>query len=148
RSQEFQLVTAADDRPEHRLVSVTRGDHAGAGRWMRRGGGRGGGGRGGDTGGGGAGGGGVWDPPHPPRPPGGGGGGGVAPLADDAHTTQRAGSGEDDPADRTAPGTSGVAGIRPTAKHQGDPALRAAVVGGKATRRRPQRRPAAAALIG
>jgi hypothetical protein len=148
RSKEFQIVTAADDLPEHRLVSVTRGDHAVAGRWMRRDGGRVGPDRADDKVAVVEGADGIRHPLHQQSRPWEDSGRDCSPLADDAHTTQRAGSGEDDPADRTAPGTSWVAGIRHTAKHQGDPALRAAWVGGKATRRGPQRRPAAAALIG
>jgi hypothetical protein len=39
-SKEFKIVTYYDDTQEHRLVSVTRGDHEEAGRLMRRDGGR------------------------------------------------------------------------------------------------------------
>ena len=40
RYQEFTIVTLDDDAQEHRLVSVTRGDHEQAGRLMRRDAGR------------------------------------------------------------------------------------------------------------
>jgi hypothetical protein len=148
RSKEFQIVTSYDDLQEHRLVSVTRGDHEVAGRWMRRDGGRVGLDRADDQ---------VavvdgadWIRNQMPKQslPWDDIGLDFSHRADDAHKTKRAVSGEEDPQDRTAPGNIWVAGILHPAKHQGYQARRDELVGGKATRRGPQRRQAAEALIG
>ncbi len=147
RYKEFKIVTYYDDLQEHRLVSVTRGDHEVAGRIMRRDGGRVGLGKADDK---------VavidgadWirnqlkkqslplddvglDFYH---------------LADYAHKTRRAVYGEEDPEDQTAPGIAWVAGILHTAKHQGYEALHDDLVCWQATLRG-KKRQAAAALLG
>jgi hypothetical protein len=148
RYKEFKIVTYYDELQEHRLVSVTRGDHEVAGRMMRRDGGR------------------VgldkaddklalvdgaeWirnqmekqslplddiglDFYH---------------LADYAHKTRRAVYGEEDPQDKTAPGNVWVAGVLHTAKHKGYEALRDELVQWKATLHGRKQRQAAEALIG
>jgi hypothetical protein len=148
RYKEFKIVTYYDDLQDHRLVSVTRGDHEVAGRLMRRDGGRVGLDRADDK---------VavvdgadWiknqmtkqglplddiglDFYH---------------LADYAHKTKRAVYGEEGPEDKTAPGQVWVAGILHTAKHQGYPALRDALVAWKATLCERKQQQAAEALIG
>src|SRR3954464_431473 len=148
RHKEFKIVTYYDDLQDHRLVSVTRGDHEVAGRLMRRDGGRVGLERADDK---------VavvdgadWiknqmikqslplddiglDFYH---------------LADYAHKTKRTVYGEEDPEDKAAPGNVWVAGILHTAKHQGYQALHDELVGWKATRHGPKERTAAEALIG
>jgi hypothetical protein len=148
RYKEFKIVTYYDDRQDHRLVSVTRGDHAVAGRLMRRDGGRVGLDRADDK---------VavvdgadWIKNQMTKQ--------SLPLddigldfyhlADYAHKTKRAVYGEEDPEDKAAPGNVWVAGILHTAKHQGYQALRDALVGWKATLRGPKERRAAEALIG
>ena len=148
RYKEFKIVTYYDDRQEHRLVSVTRGDHEVAGRMMRRDGGRVGLGRADDK---------VavvdgadWIKNQMTKQ--------SLPLddigldfyhlADYAHTTKRAVYGEEEPEDQAAPGNVWVAGILHTAKHQGYPALHDALVGWKATLHGPKGRQAAEALIG
>lgn len=121
--KEFKIVTLYDDTQEHRLVSVTRGDHEVAGRLMRRDAGR------------------IeleraddkvavvdgadWisnqigkqglpldavglDFYH---------------LADYVHKTRRAVYGEEDPEDPQAPGNAWAAGLLHTAKHDGYEAL-------------------------
>src|SRR3954462_9973551 len=143
RYKEFKIVTYYDDLQEHRLVSVTRGDHEVAGRMMRRDGGRVGLGRADDK---------VavvdgadWIKNQMTKQ--------SLPLddigldfyhlADYAHKTKRAVYGEEGPEDKTAPGQVWVAGILHTAKHQGYPALRDALVAWKATLRGPKERRAA-----
>jgi hypothetical protein len=148
RYKEFKIVTYYDDLQEHRLVSVTRGDHEVAGRLMRRDGGRVGLDKADDK---------VavvdgadWlrnqikkqslplddvglDFYH---------------LADYAHKTRRAVFGEEDPQDKAAPGNVWVAGLLHTAKHQGYEALRDELVRWKATLRGQKKRQAAEALLG
>jgi hypothetical protein len=148
RYKEFKIVTYYDDRQEHRLVSVTRGDHEVAGRMMRRDGGRVGLSRADDK---------VavvdgadWIKNQMTKQ--------SLPLddigldfyhlADYAHKTKRAVYGEEDPEDEAAPGNVWAAGILHTAKHQGYQALRDALVGWKATLHGPKQRQAAEALIG
>lgn len=148
RYKEFKIVTYYDDVQEHRLVSVTRGNHEAAGRLMRRDGGR------------------VglehaddkvavidgadWirnqmskqslpldaiglDFYH---------------LADYAHKTKRAVYGEEDPQDKTAPGNVWVGQILHTAKHECYEALRDALVRWKGQLRGRKKRRAAEALLG
>src|SRR3954464_6424535 len=148
RYKEFKIVTYYDDTQDHRLVSVTRGDHEVAGRLMRRDGGR------------------ValdraddkvavvdgadWIKNQMTKQ--------SLPLddigldfyhlADYAHKTKRAVYGEEGPEDKTAPGQVWVAGILHTAKHQGYQALRDALVAWKATLCGPKQQQAAEALIG
>jgi hypothetical protein len=146
--KEFKIVTYYDDRQDHRLVSVTRGDHEVAGRLMRRDAGRVGLDRADDK---------VavvdgadWIKNQMARQ--------SRPLddigldfyhlADYAHKTKRVVYGEEDPDDKTAPGHIWVSGILRTAKHQGYQALRDALVGWKATLGGPKPRQAAEALIG
>jgi hypothetical protein len=146
--KEFKIVTYYDDRQEHRLVSVTRGDHAVAGRMMRRDGGRVGLDRADDKVG-------VIDGAdwirnqikrqslhlhavgldfyH---------------LADYAHKTRRAVYGEEDPEDEKAAGNAWVAGILHTAKHQGYQALRDELERWKGQLRGRKKRQAAEALLG
>jgi hypothetical protein len=148
RYKEFKIVTCYDELQEHRLVSVTRGDHEVAGQIMRRDGGRVGLDKADDK---------VavvdgadWiknqlrkqslplddiglDFYH---------------LADYAHKTKRAVYGEEDPQDKTAAGNVWVAGILHTAKHQGYEALRDELVRWKAGLRGHKKRQAAEALLG
>jgi hypothetical protein len=148
RYKEFKIVTYYDDLQEHRLVSVTRGDHEVAGRMMRRDGGRVGLDQADDK---------VavvdgadWIKNQMTKQ--------SLPLddigldfyhlADYAHKTKRTVYGEEDPEDQAAPGNVWVAGILHTAKHQGYQALRDALVGWKATLHGPKERQAAEALIG
>jgi hypothetical protein len=148
RYKEFKIVTYYDDLQDHRLVSVTRGDHEVAGRLMRRDGGRVGLSQADDK---------VavvdgadWIKNQMTKQ--------SLPLddigldfyhlADYAHKTKRAVYGEEDPEDKAAPGQVWVAGILHTAKHQGYQALRDALVGWKATLQGPTKRQAAEALIG
>jgi hypothetical protein len=148
RYKEFKIVTYYDDLQEHRLVSVTRGDHEVAGRLMRRDGGRVGLDQADDK---------VavvdgadWIKNQMTKQ--------SLPLddigldfyhlADYAHKTKRAVYGEEDPEDKAAPGNIWVAGVLHTAKHEGYQALRDALVGWKATLRGPKQRQAAEALIG
>jgi hypothetical protein len=148
RYKEFKIVTYYDDLQDHRLVAVTRGDHEVAGRLMRRDGGRVGLDRADDK---------VavvdgadWIRNQMTRQ--------SLPLddigldfyhlADYAHKTRRAVYGEEDPDDKTAPGQVWVAGVLHTAKHQGYPALRDALVAWKATLSERKQRQAAEALIG
>ena len=148
RYKEFKIVTYYDDLQDHRLVSVTRGDHEVAGRMMRRDGGRVGLGRADDK---------VavvdgadWIKNQMTKQ--------SLPLddigldfyhlADYAHKTKRAVYGEEDPEDETAPGQAWVAGILHTAKHRGYQALRDALVAWKATLCGPKQQQAAEALIG
>lgn len=146
--KEFKIVTLYDDTQEHRLVSVTRGDHEVAGRLMRRDAGR------------------VrldaaddkvavvdgadWiknqlkgqslpldavglDFYH---------------LADYVHKTRRAVYGEEDPEDEAAAGNAWAAGVLHVAKHQGYAALRDELVRWKGGLRGQKKRGAAEALIG
>jgi hypothetical protein len=148
RYKEFKIVTSYDDLQDHRLVSVTRGDHEVAGRIMRRDGGRVGLDQADDK---------VavvdgadWIKNQMARQ--------SLPLddigldfyhpADYAHKTKRAVYGEGDPDDPTAPGQVWVAGLLHTAKHQGYQALRDELVGWTAALRGPAQRRAAEALIG
>ena len=148
RYKEFKIVTSYDDLQDHRLVSVTRGDHEVAGRLMRRDGGRVGLDRADDK---------VavvdgadWIKNQMTKQ--------SLPLddigldfyhlADYAHKTKRVVYGEEDPEDKTAPGQVWVSGILHTAKHHGYQALRDELVGWKATLRGPKQRQAAEALIG
>jgi hypothetical protein len=146
--QEFKIVTLYDDTQEHRLVSVTRGDHQVAGRVMRRDAGR------------------IrldladdkvavvdgadWiknqiqkqslpldavglDFYH---------------LADYVHKTRRVVYGEEDSQDKEAPGNAWAARVLHTAKHAGYAALRDELVNWKAGRRGRKQRRAAEALLG
>jgi hypothetical protein len=148
RYKEFKIVTYYDELQEHRLVSVTRGDHEVAGRLMRRDGGRVGLDKADDK---------ValvdgaeWIKNQMEKQ--------SLPLddigldfyhlADYAHKTRRAVYGEEDPQDKTAPGNVWVAGILHTAKHKGYEALRDELVQWKATLRGRKQRQAAEALIG
>jgi hypothetical protein len=148
RYKEFKIVTYYDEVQEHRLVSVTRGDHEVAGRLMRRDGGRVGLDKADDK---------VavvdgaeWIKNQMEKQ--------SLPLddigldfyhlADYAHKTRRAVYGEEDPQDKTAAGNVWVAGILHTAKHKGYEALRDELVQWKATLRGRKQRQAAEALIG
>jgi hypothetical protein len=148
RYKEFKIVTYYDDLQEHRLVSVTRGDHEVAGRMMRRDGGRVGLDKaddkvavvdGADW---------IKNQMNKQSLPLDDIGLDFYHLADYAHKTKRAVYGEEDPEDKTAPGNVWVAGILHTAKHQGYQALRDELVGWKATLRGQKKRQAAEALIG
>jgi hypothetical protein len=146
--KEFKIVTYYDDRQEHRLVSVTRGNHEVAGRMMRRDAGRVGLGQADDK---------VavidgadWIKNQMRRQ--------SLPLdaigldfyhlADYAHKTRRAVYGEEDPEDKAAAGNAWVAGILHTAKHKGYEALRDELVRWKGQLRGRKKRQAAQALLG
>ena len=133
--KEFKIVTFYDDAAEHRLVTVTRGDCAQAGKLMRRDGGRVGLGQADDkvavvdgsewinnqlrrqslplddTG---------LDFYH---------------LAENVHKARRAVFGDEDPKDEQAPGNAWAASLLHTAKHEGYEKLRDALVAWKAGRR-------------
>ena len=146
--KEFKIVTFYDDTQEHRLVSVTRGDCAVAGRLMRRDAGRVGLGRAGDK---------VavvdgadWIKNQIGRQslPVDAIGLDFYHLADYVHKTRRAVYGEEDPQDPAAPGHAWAAGVLHTAKHDGYAALRDALVAWKGQLRGRKRRGAAEALLG
>jgi hypothetical protein len=146
--KEFKIVTFYDDTQDHRLVSVTRGDCAVAGRLMRRDAGR------------------VglswaddkvavvdgadWIRNQIGRQslPVDAIGLDFYHLADYVHKTRRAVYGEEDPKDQAAPGHAWAAGVLHTAKHQGYAALRDALVAWKGQRRGRKRHAAAEALLG
>lgn len=148
RYKEFKIVTLYDDLQEHRLVTVTRGDHAVAGRLMRRDAGR------------------VrldqaddkvavvdgadWIKNQIKKQslPVDAVGLDFYHLADYVHKTRRAVYGEEDPKDAQAPGNAWAAGVLHVAKHEGYGALRDTLVGWKGTLRGRKQRQAAEALIG
>jgi len=146
--KEFKIVTFYDDTQEHRLVSVTRGDCAVAGRLMRRDAGRVGLSRADDK---------VavvdgadWIKNQIGRQslPVDAIGLDFYHLADYVHKTRRAVYGEEDPEGEAAPGHAWAAGVLHTAKHDGCAALRAALVAWKGQLRGRKRRGAAEALVG
>jgi hypothetical protein len=146
--KEFKIVTFYDDTQEHRLVSVTRGDCAVAGRLMRRDAGRVGLSRADDK---------VavvdgadWIKNQIGRQslPVDAIGLDFYHLADYVHKTRRAVYGEEDPQDKAAPGHAWAAGVLHTAKHDGYAALRDALVAWKEQLRGRKRRGAAEALLG
>jgi hypothetical protein len=146
--KEFKIVTYDDDAQEHRLVSVTRGDHEEAGRLMRRDGGRVGLGAaddkvavvdGADW---------IKNQIRKQSLPLDAVGLDFYHLADYVHKTRRAVYGEEDPRDKEAPGNAWAAGVLHVAKHEGYEALRDELVRWKGQLRgRPKRR-AAEALLG
>lgn len=121
--KEFKIVTLYDDRCVHRLVSVTRGDCAQAGRLMRRDAGRVGLDRADDKVG--VVDGSEWIKHQIQRQ--------SIPLDDlgldfyhlgeNVHKARRAVFGEEDPKDAQAPGNAWAAQVLHTAKHEGYPAL-------------------------
>jgi hypothetical protein len=147
RYKEFKIVTFYDETQEHRLVTVTRGDHAVAGRLMRRDAGR------------------VrldladdkvavvdgadWikNQIHKQSLPVDAIGLDFYHLADYVHKTRRAVYGEEDTAAAQAPGNAWAARALHTAKHQGYAALREELVAWKATLRG-AKKGAAEALLG
>jgi hypothetical protein len=146
--KEFKIVTYYDDLQDHRLVTVTRGDHEQAGRLMRRDAGRVGLGRADDKVGvvDGA----DWIKNQVRRQ--------SLPLdalgldfyhlADYVHKTRRAVWGEEDAEDTQAPGRAWAAALLHVAKHSGYAALRDALVSWKGSPRGRKRRAAAEALLG
>jgi hypothetical protein len=146
--KEFKIVTLYDDTQEHRLVSVTRGDHEVAGRLMRRDAAR------------------VrldraddkvavvdgadWIKNQIQRQslPVDAIGLDFYHLADYVHKTRRAVYGAEDAEDKTAPGNAWASGVLHTAKHEGYAALRDALVGWRGRLRRRKQRRAAEALLG
>jgi len=146
--KEFKIVTFYDDTQAHRLVSVTRGDHAVAGRLMRRDAGRVGLDRADDK---------VavvdgadWIKNQIQRQslPVDAIGLDFYHLADYVHKTRRAVYGEEDPKDTAAAGNGWAAGVLHTAKHQGYAALRDELVCWKGRLRGRKQRRAAEALLG
>jgi hypothetical protein len=146
--KEFKIVTYYDDTQEHRLVSVTRGDHAVAGRLMRRDAGRL---RldraddkvavvdGADW---------IRNQIHKQSLPVDAVGLDFYHLADYVHKTRRAVYGEEDGEGPAAPGRAWAAGVLHTAKHEGYAALRDALVAWKGRLRGRKQRQAAEALLG
>jgi hypothetical protein len=146
--KEFKIVTFYDDTQEHRLVSVTRGDHEVAGRLMRRDAARVGLDRADDK---------VavvdgadWIKNQIQRQslPVDAIGLDFYHLADYVHKTRRAVYGEEDAKDKTAPGNAWAAATLHTAKHDGYPALRDGLVCWKGRLRGRKQRCAAEALLG
>jgi hypothetical protein len=148
RYKEFKIVTHYDDTQEHRLVSVTRGDHEVAGRLMRRDAAR------------------IrldqaddkvavvdgadWirNQLHKQSLPLDAVGLDFYHLADYVHKTKRVVYGEEDAEEKTAPGNAWAAALLHTAKHEGYEALRDELVRWKAGLRGPKKRAAAEALLG
>jgi hypothetical protein len=146
--KEFKLVTFYDDAGKHRLVSVTRGDCTQAGRLMRRDAGRVGLDKADDKVG--VVDGSEWIKNQIQRQslPVDAIGLDFYHLADYVHKTRRAVYGEEDPADKAAPGHAWASGVLHTAKHEGYTALRDALVGWRGRLRGRKQRRAAEALLG
>jgi hypothetical protein len=145
--KEFKLVTLYDDAGKHRLVSVTRGNCAEAGRLMRRDAGRVGLDKADDKVG--VVDGSEWIKNQIQRH--------SLPLDDlgldfyhlseNMHQARRAVYGEEDPKDATAPGNAWVGQLLHTAKHEGYAKLRDALQAWKATLRGPREQQAAEQLL-
>jgi hypothetical protein len=122
--KEFKIVTLYDDAGEHRLVSVTRGDRAQAGRLMRRDAGRVGLGQADDRVGVVDGSEWIKNQVEQQSLPLDDLGLDFYHLSENAHKARRVVYGEEDPEDEEAPGNRWVGGVLHTAKHEGYERLR------------------------